>query len=196
MSQETVTRETDYLGKPVVSFDRGGTAGTSTYEALGYSNRHEYRVGSPHYTNTSTTLASIEPVLPLEFDGPLRVLFSRANYSSNSTIYLAGVMQTAPEGNKSHVWSDWQYASGNVWDLDWYGDENDYGVDVEAYELRAKQAWVWWAWTPLRYPGQYFDAETELHENWNRYYDPSIGRYLSPDPILEGPKFVHASARS
>jgi RHS repeat-associated protein len=175
---------TDYLGKPVVSFDRGGTAGTSTYEALGYSNRHEYRVGSPHYTNTSTTLASFEPVLPLEFDGPLRVLFSRSNYSSNSTIYLAGVMQTAPEGNKSHVWSDWQYASGNVWDLDWYGDESDYGVDVEAYELRAKQAWVWWAWTPLRYPGQYFDAETELHENWNRYYDPSTGRYLSPEPLL------------
>ena len=36
---------------------------------------------------------------------------------------------------------------------------------------------------PLRFPGQYEDSETGLHYNRHRYYDPQIGRYLSPDPL-------------
>lgn len=35
----------------------------------------------------------------------------------------------------------------------------------------------------LRFPGQYFDAETNLHYNYYRYYDPEIGRYITSDPI-------------
>ncbi len=35
----------------------------------------------------------------------------------------------------------------------------------------------------LRFQGQYFDAETGLHYNRFRYYDPDCGRFISQDPI-------------
>ena len=35
----------------------------------------------------------------------------------------------------------------------------------------------------LRLPGQVFDAETGLHYNRARYYDPDAGQYLTPDPL-------------
>ncbi|MFF1357691.1 DUF6531 domain-containing protein [Streptomyces sp. NPDC058297] len=38
-------------------------------------------------------------------------------------------------------------------------------------------------YTPLRFPGQYFDPETGLHYNYFRHYDPETARYLSPDPL-------------
>ncbi|WP_225994700.1 putative T7SS-secreted protein [Streptomyces arboris] len=39
------------------------------------------------------------------------------------------------------------------------------------------------AYTPLRFPGQYFDTESELHYNFFRYYDPETARYLTTDPL-------------
>jgi RHS repeat-associated protein len=35
----------------------------------------------------------------------------------------------------------------------------------------------------LRFPGQMFQAESGLHYNWFRQYDPTIGRYTQPDPL-------------
>jgi len=35
----------------------------------------------------------------------------------------------------------------------------------------------------LRFPGQYFDAETGLHYNWHRDYNPEKGKYIQSDPI-------------
>ncbi|MFJ8186185.1 RHS repeat-associated core domain-containing protein [Streptomyces sp. NPDC096105] len=39
------------------------------------------------------------------------------------------------------------------------------------------------AYTPLRFPGQYFDPETGLHYNVFRHYDPETARYVSGDPL-------------
>ncbi|MBI5741808.1 MAG: RHS domain-containing protein [Nitrospirae bacterium] len=37
----------------------------------------------------------------------------------------------------------------------------------------------------LRFPGQYYDSETGLHQNWHRDYVPETGRYMEADPILQ-----------
>ncbi len=39
------------------------------------------------------------------------------------------------------------------------------------------------AYTPLRFPGQYYDPESGLHHNYFRTYDPETARYLTPDPL-------------
>ncbi|SDO24698.1 RHS repeat-associated core domain-containing protein [Pseudomonas extremorientalis] len=36
---------------------------------------------------------------------------------------------------------------------------------------------------PLRFQGQYFDQESGLHYNRHRYYNPDVGRYLTPDLV-------------
>ncbi|MEV6645801.1 RHS repeat-associated core domain-containing protein [Amycolatopsis sp. NPDC051371] len=68
----------------------------------------------------------------------------------------------------------------------WHAAQTLWGVETAAA-----------APTPLRFPGQYFDAETGLHYNVNRYYEPETGRYISPDPIgLGGGTNPHAYVRN
>jgi len=50
-----------------------------------------------------------------------------------------------------------------------------WGESVEAAETKTR--------CPIRFQGQWHDAESGLHYNFHRYYDPEIGQYLSPDPI-------------
>ncbi|WP_208353075.1 RHS repeat domain-containing protein [Pseudaestuariivita rosea] len=35
----------------------------------------------------------------------------------------------------------------------------------------------------LRFPGQWFQSESGLHQNWMRDYDPTTGRYIQGDPL-------------
>ena len=48
----------------------------------------------------------------------------------------------------------------------------------------------------LRFPGQYFLIEDGLHYNWYRDYDPSIGRYIQPDPLRDVVMTASATAGS
>jgi RHS repeat-associated protein len=47
----------------------------------------------------------------------------------------------------------------------------------------------------LRFPGQWFQLESGLAYNWHRHYDPTIGRYIEPDPIgLQGGRNLYGYA--
>jgi RHS repeat-associated core domain len=50
----------------------------------------------------------------------------------------------------------------------------------------------------LRFPGQYYDAETGLNYNYFRDYNPVIGRYIESDPlgIQQGENQIYAYVRN
>ncbi len=56
----------------------------------------------------------------------------------------------------------------------WQGRPQAFGETTEEIALTAN---------PIRFPGQYYDAESGLHYNYYRDYDPGVGRYVESDPI-------------
>jgi len=66
-------------------------------------------------------------------------------------------------------------ATNELQQVVWAWEGEAFG-NTPAEELTATQV-------NLRFPGQYFDAETNLHYNHFRYYDPELGRYITSDPL-------------
>ncbi len=95
-----------------------------------------------------------------------------------------------PAADRVNLW--WRFASGNCWTNGICGS-NPYpylGFAVDGYEYERHEPTAQAFFPPLRADGQYHDAESDLFENWNRFYDAATGRYLSPEPMLHSPAFV------
>lgn len=63
----------------------------------------------------------------------------------------------------------------------WRIRHSSYGLAMDISTPPAKHSYAFQL--NLRMPGQYFDQETNWHDNGLRTYDPQRGEYLEPDPL-------------
>lgn len=118
-------------------------------------------------------------------------------YAGVNSFLLDGVPVLNPGGGEVGLaWSSWGPATSGTNDVVW--STSCGGSCASASDMFEWRTWETGAaqfHTRLRFPGQYHDAETDLYENWNRYYEPTIGRYISPEPLLMSPQWVAWSVK-
>lgn len=107
-------------------------------------------------------------------------------YEPRSFIPLAQVTQKPETNNKQvfyyhndHIGTP-ELITNESGEIIWEGRAKAFG---ETHEIVSAKAKLDHFSNPLRFQGQYYDDESELHYNLHRYYDPEIGRYISEDPI-------------
>ena len=194
---------TDYIGKPVTVIEEGSIAATGTYSAFGQLNRWPMFTASRHFATDEETIADFSVPLPEtgNWTSSLRVLLHRAQGTivlghepSTSVVRVNGTFQKII-GSSAHRWTPFETNDDGQYSVVFGGNGASYGVDTEAFEVRINESNSNWWFPNLRFPGQYFDAETELHENWNRFMDPATGTYTTPEPMLQNPNYARRMAR-
>jgi len=107
------------------------------------------------------------------------LLISEASQGKAGDVYLNGQPLALIENNQ--IYYDYndhlgtpQVITDNNKTLAWKADYDPFGKATVTTESVANN---------IRFPDQYYDTETGLHYNWNRYYDPFSGRYITSDPI-------------
>ncbi|MBX7229848.1 MAG: RHS domain-containing protein, partial [Burkholderiaceae bacterium] len=116
------------------------------------------------YTPLAYWNSSIDPKTPLN---PADIYYYHCNING------------APEELSNHegkvVWQARYRTWGNTVLEEWFAETTGLKTTVSDNSAPQQQN--------LRFQGQYFDAESGLHYNTFRYYDPDCGRFISQDPI-------------
>ncbi|WP_349921887.1 RHS repeat-associated core domain-containing protein [Aeromonas veronii] len=111
---------------------------------------------------------------------------SRSDGAYRSFIYEPGsfkpLVQLEGEGEQAEVYHYQLDHLGTPLALTHHDGHTAWQVRYRAYGNVWKQELAE-VETPLRFQGQYYDAETGLHYNRHRYYQPDTGRFITPDPI-------------
>jgi RHS repeat-associated protein len=158
----------------------GVTAGTYTYNALGerigkvatspqaMTERYAYNevgqlIGEYGTTNRDYIWVGTLPVAVVDNTINGSTITSIVNYVTADQL---GTPRAISNSVGTMIWS-WAYA-GNP-----FGEQQP--TSTTGYVLN------------LRYPGQYYDAESGTNYNVNRNFEPAVGRYQQSDPIgLDG----------
>ena len=180
-----ITYEYNQAGRLKRVYDNSTLVATYTYNAFGQRTRKVTPSSTTvyHYDLNGQlieeTLADGAPQTTYVWrdNKPTAVIFEPSTSSNNTALEKAVYLHTdhlntprsATDNAKTTVWR---------WETDAFGSM---AVDSDS-DSDGNQTVV-----NLRFPGQYFDIESGLHNNWNRYYMGSIGRYATSDPIgLDG----------
>lgn len=147
----------------------GATAGSYVYNANnqrtgktvnGSTTHYVYGLGGQLYGEYDANGNLIREYVYLNGE-PLAQVDAGGDFAYLHTDHL-GTPRVATDSNAAQVWG---------WQSDAFGNGTPTGNTT----------------VNLRFAGQYYDAESGLHYNWNRYYDPKTGRYITSDPIgLDG----------
>jgi len=104
-----------------------------------------------------------------------------AKISASGTLYVAADYLNSPLVLVA--------GTGGEGQISWLWDHAPFGEDQPLAKASVSYN--------LRFPGQYYDSETGLHQNAARDYAPIIGRYIESDPIgLKGGNNSYAYARN
>jgi RHS repeat-associated protein len=154
----------------------GTTVGTYTYNALGQrigkvatfpqaaTERYAYdEAGNllAEYGTSNRDYVWLDGIPVAVIDNTINggVTTSTVNYVTADQL---GTPRAVTDGTGTVIWS-WAY-QGNP-----FGEQQP--TSSTGYVLN------------LRFPGQYYDAETGTNYNYFRTFDPPSGRYLQPDPM-------------
>jgi RHS repeat-associated protein len=119
--------------------------------------------------------------------------YGSAGYLIRSYVYRPGegygmfpALMKTPEGleffHNDHLGTPLRLMNKNG-AVRWAGQHKAYGEMEEDRTRVTFPVDLPWVENPLRFPGQYADAETGLHQNYFRDYDPRVGGYLEADPL-------------
>ncbi|WP_161607134.1 RHS repeat-associated core domain-containing protein [Myxococcus xanthus] len=207
---------TDSIGKPVLTMDANRrVSGVADYDPFGHINRTTLVADTPLGVAPQQTalMATLQAPTSAATTTQVRLRASFVDFQNTDTrVYLAnaaGTSLTGVNGSPSMIYHNQGFLATTPWtDVDADGSlqvmyraskttaQNDDEASLSGFEYRRFQVGASPVWTPLRFPGQYHDAETDLFENWNRFYDPQIGRYLGADSMLSSPAYLLEAANA
>lgn len=187
----------DYQSRPVLAINHHQeVTGVGEYDAFGFRNRGGMAAAAVAKSQDVTGLGKL-PVGGLDSDFRLRVGFIEAPGGFPGYVEVkdsVGTVLSTAVGQYPSIVSAWHTGAGFTASFNTGASSAPMHAVLQGFEYDRRNSNAKY-FPPMRFPGQYFDEETDLHENWNRFYDPATGSYTTTEPLLQSPTYLRAMAQ-
>jgi RHS repeat-associated protein len=176
----TATSQTQINLSWTASTDNVGVAGYRIERCQGAGCSDFAQIATP----TTTTFADTGLTAATSYSYRVRAADGAGNLSGYSNIASATTAGAAGGAQMYFIQTDQlntpRLIATSTGTTVWRWDQGEpFGNDVPNNNPSGAGAFDF----PLRFPGQYFDRETNLAYNYFRDYDPATGRYIQSDPM-------------